>query len=538
METKYIAVVGTIMSGLGKGVCSASISKLLKDQGYKVAQIKIDGYMNCDAGVMSPIEHGECFVTDDGGEIDLDFGTYERFTDTNMSKNSSITSGKLYSEMIEKERRGDYLGRTVQMIPHYTDYIIEKIMNVGKDRNADVVIIEVGGSLGDMESDIFIESLRQLKNKVGRENFSYFILTYIPFLKTTKELKTKLAQQSVKQTRSYGLTPDFLFCRTERKLSTNIISKISTMCDIPNDNIFEGVDVDNIYEVPIRMMNQHIDKRICDRLGMPYNNEISTEWKNLIKKEANLSEQVTIGIVGKYVELHDAYLSVKESLRHAGLANDVKVNIEWIDSEKIEDDFLYLQNFKLDGILVPGGFGNRGTEGKIAAIRYARERNIPFFGICLGMQMAVVEIARHLANLKDANSTEFNANSSAPVIHIMEDQKAIYQKGGTMRLGSYDCRLEEDTHSYEAYAAEMISERHRHRYEFNNDYREILSRVGLKIAGTSPNGDLVEIVELVNHPFFVGCQFHPEFKSRPDKPHPLFKEFVFYAKNIRNVKGR
>ena len=535
METKYICVIGSVISSLGKGVAAASIAKLLKLQGYKIAQIKIDGYMNVDCGVMSPQEHGEAYVTDDGGEIDLDFGTYERFTDVNMSVNSSITSGKLYSEMLEKERNGDYLGRTVQLIPHYTDNINEKILNIGKDH--DVVIIEVGGSIGDMESDVFIEALRQLRNKVGKENMLYFILTYIPFLKTTQELKTKLAQQSLKTVRQYGLKSDILFCRTEKPLNENIINKISTMGDIPAEDIFEGLDADDIYEIPCVMHDQKLDKRICEKLNLNYKEDVLDNWNNFIYKKSLINENITIGLVGKYIELHDAYLSVSESLKHAGWNNKVNVNIEWIDAEKVEEDITYLQNFKLNGIIIPGGFGTRGISGKIMAINYAREMKIPLLGICLGMQLMAIEFVKNVCNIKEATSEEFDEEnkSNAHIIHIMEEQKKVNQKGGTMRLGAYPCVLKNNTKAKDAYKETNISERHRHRYEFNNDYKELLEKNGMTISGTSPNGNLVEMIELNDHPFFVGCQFHPEFKSRPDKAHPLFNDFIFYSKNIKRV---
>lgn len=536
MSTKYIFITGGVISSIGKGITGASLGRLLKARGKKVTIQKFDPYLNVDPGTMSPYQHGEVFVTEDGAETDLDLGHYERFIDENLTMYNSITTGKIYSSVLEKERNGDYLGATVQVIPHVTNEIKQKIMQVSEEY--DVVISEIGGTVGDIESLPYLESIRQFALCVGRENVCYIHVTYIPYLDKSGELKTKPTQHSVEKLRSIGIQPDILVCRSEKPINDDIKNKLSLFCNVENNAIIPNLDVDSIYEIPITFEREGFCDVVCKKLGIEYEKVDLFDWVNIVNKEANLTEKIKIALVGKYVELHDAYLSVAEALKHAGIANDVKVEIDWINSEDInEENFRYIFNeHKLDGILVPGGFGNRGIEGKILAVQYAREYNVPFLGICLGMQMAVIEFARNVCKLRDVNSTEFDEQCLNPVIHIMEDQKGIYKKGGTMRLGKYPCKLTEGTHSCEAYGEEMISERHRHRYEFNNYYRDMLSKAGLKIAGTSPNDELVEIVEIPNHPFFVGCQFHPEFKSRPNVPHPLFKEFVFYSKNIRLKK--
>jgi CTP synthase len=536
-NTKYIFVTGGVVSGLGKGITSASLGRLLKTRGLKVTIQKFDPYINVDPGTMSPYQHGEVFVTEDGAETDLDLGHYERFIDENLTQYNSITTGKIYSSVIEKERRGDYLGATVQVVPHITNEIKQNILTVGGEY--DVVITEIGGTVGDIESLPYLESIRQFALCAGKENVLYIHLTYIPYLEKSGELKSKPTQHSVERLRSIGIQPDILVCRSEKEIPQELKNKMSLFCNVEKDCIIQNLDADSIYQVPLMLENEGLCDVVCRKLQINVSKPNLSEWEKIVEIESNLRETVNIAMVGKYVELHDAYLSVAESLKHAGLVNNVKVNILWVNSEEIEDEpFVHLQKLKIDGILVPGGFGNRGVEGKIAAIQYARERNIPFLGICLGMQMAVVEFARNVLGLKDANSTEFDENTSNPVIHIMENQKGIYKKGGTMRLGKYDCTLYPFSKAYEAYGAPTISERHRHRYEFNNDYREQLSDAGLLQTGLSPDGTLVEIVEYENHPFFVGCQFHPEFKSRPNRPHPLFKDFVFYSKNINRIIGK
>jgi len=517
------------MSGLGKGVTAASLGKLLKMRGFKVTIQKFDPYLNIDPGTMSPYQHGEVFVTEDGSEVDLDLGHYERFIDENLSEFSSITTGKIYSSVIEKERRGDYLGATVQVVPHITNEIKENIQRMsGK---YDFVISEIGGTVGDIESLPFLEAIRQFSLCVGKENVLYIHLTYIPYLEKSGELKSKPTQHSVAALRSIGIQPDILVCRSQKPILNELKNKISLFCNVEKDSIISNLDVDSIYEVPLMLEKEGLCDVICKKFHLEITKPDLTEWIKIVDIEKNLQEEINIALVGKYVELHDAYLSVAEALKHAGIANRVKVNILWVNSETIEDNpFEHLSKLKIDGILVPGGFGDRGIEGKIATVQYARENNIPFLGICLGMQMAVVEIARNLCGFSDANSTEFNQKTQNPVIHIMEDQKGIYKKGGTMRLGKYPCLIFQHSKSEKAYGVEFIDERHRHRYEFNNAYREILRDVGLWITGLSPDGNLVEIVELLDHPFFVGCQFHPEFKSRPNNPHPLFKDFIFYSK--------
>lgn len=549
MSKKYIFVMGANISGLGKGCASASIAKLLKQQGYNISQCKIDGYLNCDAGVLSPLEHGETFVTVDGGEIDLDFGSYERFTNENLTKESSITSGKIFTEMLKLERQGEFLGKTVQLTPHYTDYINNKIVNIAENKNADISIIEVGGTIGDAESQMFVEAARQIRNKVGKENVMYVLLTYIPFLKASKELKTKLTQQAVTQLRSYGINPDMLICRTERKLNQEIKDKIARMCDVEPELVIEGIDVDSIYKIPIKFQEQKMDKKICGHLGLSYNvtNDI-IKWKELVQKMEHPKKETTIAIVGKYVELHDSYLSVMESLRIAGAHLDTKVNIKWIDSEDIENyrEFSYKaaeqgnnmitygKNYfdDVDGVVVPGGFGYRGIEGKILAAKYCRENNIPYLGICLGMQIAAIEFARYKLGYLDATSEEFDETNSSTnhVIHLMESQKGVSNKGGTMRLGNYKCNiLNKDSNTYKCYNSDIIERRHRHRYEFNDIYRKEFSDNGMDIVGINPDNNLVEIIELKNHPFYVGAQYHPEFNTRFIAPEQLFTGLIIAA---------
>lgn len=524
--TKFIFVTGGVVSSLGKGITAASLGRLLKSRGVKVAIQKFDPYINVDPGTMSPYQHGEVFVTDDGAETDLDLGHYERFVDINLNKNSNVTTGKVYDSVLRKERRGDYLGGTVQVIPHITNEIKERIFQVAKENDTDVVITEIGGTVGDIESLPFLEAIRQMKGDIGRDNVLYIHVTLVPFLRAAGEAKTKPTQHSVKELRSIGIQPDVIVCRSEMPISREMEEKIALFCDIDKDAVIQAVDAETIYELPLVLKEQGLDDIVLERLGLECNEPDLTDWKQIVHKIKHPKYCVNIALVGKYVELQDAYLSVGESLRHAGIFHEAKINIKWLYSAALTQENLHEQLSDADGILVPGGFGDRGIEGKVLAAQYAREHDVPFFGICLGMQMAVVEFSRDVANLAGANSSEFDENTCYPVIDLLPEQKGIEDKGGTMRLGVYPCILAKDSKAFQAYQEEAIYERHRHRYEFNNEYREVLEHKGLKISGTSPDGRLVEIVELAGHPWFIGCQFHPEFKSRPDRPHPLFREFV------------
>lgn len=532
--TKYIFVTGGVVSSLGKGITAASLGRLLKNRGLKVTIQKFDPYINVDPGTMSPYQHGEVFVTDDGAETDLDLGHYERFIDINLSKNNNVTTGKIYSSVITKERRGDYLGGTVQVIPHITNEIKERIQRAAKETNADVVITEIGGTVGDIESLPFLEAIRQLKNDVGRDNIMYIHVTLIPYLSAAGELKTKPTQHSVKELRSLGIQPNMIVCRTEQPLSNDIKNKIALFCDIEREAVIEALDADTLYDVPLMLQAQGLDEYVISHLNLEATKPDMKEWTELVNNIKNLKKKTHIAIVGKYVSLRDAYLSVAEALNHAGYSIDSEVIIKWVDAEdlSLENVNSYLDD--VDGILVPGGFGDRGIEGKIEAIKYAREHKKPFLGICLGMQVAVIEFARNVAKLRDANSSEFNLNNLNPVIDLLPEQKDIEDLGGTMRLGLYPCKLEENTIAKECYQEELVYERHRHRYEFNNEYRKVLQETGLRISGVSPDDRLVEIVELPNHPWFVGTQFHPEFISRPNRPHPLFKGFVEAAQANSN----
>ena len=528
---KFIFVTGGVVSGLGKGMTSASLGRLLKNRGYKVANQKLDPYINVDPGTMSPYEHGEVFVTEDGAETDLDLGHYERFTDENLTGNSSITSGKIYLEVIEKERRGDYLGKTVQVIPHVTDAIKEKIYNF-KKQGVDIVITEIGGTVGDIESQPMLEAIRQIGIEQKESDTVFIHVTLLPYISGSNELKSKPTQHSVKELQSLGIMPDILVCRADTNIPKKMKEKIALFCNVKKENVIENKTVDNLYELPLMLEKEGLAEAVCKKLNLRNKEPHNEEWEKLIKKIKIVKDKiVNIAIVGKYTKLEDSYLSVIESIKHAGYTNAVKTNVELVDSEKITPSNVKTTLKKYDGIIVPGGFGNRGIEGMITAIKYAREYKVPFLGICLGMQMCVIEFARDVLKLEDVNSEEFEPNAKNLVIHIMEEQKKINKKGGTMRLGAYPCKLLEKSKVKKMYAQDMISERHRHRYEYNNDYREQMEQKGLKIAGTSPDESLVEIVELENHPFFVGCQFHPEFKSRPNKPHPLFVELV--AKSIK-----
>ncbi len=524
MSTKYIFITGGVVSGLGKGITASSLGRLLKNRGYSVVNQKFDPYINVDPGTMSPYEHGEVFVTDDGAETDLDLGHYERFTDVNLTTNCSVSSGKIYQSVINKERRGDYLGKTVQVIPHVTNEIKENIYSF--EGKTDIVITELGGTIGDIEGLAFVEAIRQVGLEKSPEDVIYIHVTLLPYISGSNELKSKPTQHSVKELQSFGIKPDILVCRTETEMPNEIRQKLALFCNVRPECVIPNLTAENLYAVPLMLEKYGLAKAVCEKLKLENKEPNNTEWEKLIETIKNLKGEVNIALVGKYMQLQDSYLSVAESLRHGGFANGVKVNVGFIDSETINEETVSNILKDYDGILVPGGFGNRGIEGKITAIKYARENKIPFLGICLGMQMAVVEFARNVLGLKDANSAEFSKTTQNPVIHIMETQKNVTKKGGTMRLGSYPCTIKKGTLAYKIYEQENINERHRHRFEYNNDYKEKLEKAGLVCSGTSPDGTLVEIVENVNHPFFIGGQFHPEFKSRPDRPAPLFKAFI------------
>ena len=522
MNTKYIFVTGGVVSGLGKGITAASLGRLLKNRGYKVTIQKMDPYINIDPGTMSPIEHGEVFVTDDGAETDLDLGHYERFIDENLSKNSSVTTGKIYSSVIEKERRGEYLGKTVQVIPHITNEIKERIYKFEKE-DIDIVITEIGGTIGDIEGLSFIEAIRQVGIEKAPEDVLYIHVTLLPYIAGSNELKSKPTQHSVKELQSLGIKPNILVCRSELPIDENMKNKIALYCNVRPESVIQNRTVDNLYAVPLMLEEEGLTREVCRHLKLEKTEPNNKEWEELVEKIRNVTDKtVKVAIVGKYVKLEDSYLSVAESLRHSGFENGVKVDIDYVDSEEITNENAEKRLKEYDAILVPGGFGNRGIEGKIATIRYARENKIPFLGICLGMQMAVVEFARDVLGLTDANSEEFAPNSKNKVIHIMEEQKGIDKKGGTMRLGAYLCALREESKARSLYGKSEITERHRHRFEYNNYYKEKMEKAGLVCSGVSPDGKLVEIVELQNHPYFIAAQFHPEFKSRPNRPHPLF----------------
>ena len=537
MNTKYIFVTGGVVSGLGKGITAASVGRLLKNRGYKVANQKFDPYINVDPGTMSPYEHGEVFVTDDGAETDLDLGHYERFTDVNLNKNCSISTGKIYQEVLEKERRGDYLGKTVQVIPHITNAIKDKVYSLAKT-GADVVITEIGGTVGDIESLPFLEAIRQVGIENNPEDVIYIHVTLLPYISGSNELKSKPTQHSVKELQSIGIKPDILVCRTEMPITENIREKIALFCNVRPENVIANMTAKNLYEVPLMLEKEGLAVDVCKHLKLKNVEAKNEEWQKMIEHFKKIDEKyentdkrkVNIAIVGKYVKLEDSYLSVVESIKHAAYENGVKADIKFIDCETVTNRNAKEKIQGIDGIIVPGGFGGRGIEGKIQTVKYARENNIPFLGICLGMQMAVVEFARDVLNIKDANSLEFDEKTKNPVIHIMESQKNITKKGGTMRLGAYPCILKKASLASKLYGAEEISERHRHRYEFNNEYKKIMEDNGMTISGTSPDGELVEIIELKRHPYFIASQFHPELKSRPDKPHPLFVGLLKAAK--------
>ena len=532
-QVKYIFVTGGVVSSLGKGIAASSIGRLLKNRGLKVFMQKFDPYINVDPGTMSPYQHGEVFVTDDGAETDLDLGHYERFIDENLSKNSNITTGKIYSSVIAKERKGEYLGGTVQVIPHITNEIKDKLIKVAEDSNADVIITEIGGTVGDIESLPFLEAIRQARRDFGYENTLYVHNTLVPYLKAADEIKTKPTQHSVKELRGLGIQPDIIILRTEIHITEGQRDKIALFCDVDKEAVIEAVDADIIYKVATNLHQQHIDDIILKHFGLNCKEADMTEWNDLINRIENLNGTVDIALVGKYVQLHDAYLSVNEALKAAGYYYGKKVKIHFIDANKINDDNAEELLSCCQGILVPGGFGQRGSEGKISAIKYARLNNIPFLGICFGMQLACIEYARNVIGYTDANSSELNPNTTHPVIDLLKDQYEGINMGGTLRLGLYDCNLKEGSKTASAYGKSFIRERHRHRYEFNNSYDEVFSK-DLFVSGRNPQQNLVEIVELKNHPWFVACQFHPEFLSRPQRPHPLFRDFV--GASIKNIK--
>jgi len=534
MVTKFIFVTGGVVSSLGKGITAASLGRLLKCRGLKVVNQKLDPYINVDPGTMSPYQHGEVFVTDDGAETDLDLGHYERFIDENLSSHHSVTAGSIYSAVIDKERRGDYLGATVQVIPHVTGQIKHSILSAA-DSNPDVVISEIGGTVGDIEGLPFLESVRQLKREVGRDNCLFIHVTLVPYLQAAGEAKTKPTQHSVKELRAIGIQPDIIVCRADRPLPQSLRDKIALFCNVDKEAVIYNCDAETLYEVPLLLEKEGLDDLVCQMLAIEAPAPDLTQWIQLVKDVKSPSDKVKIALVGKYVQLHDAYLSVAEALSHGGIYSHLQVEIKWINAEELQKKDVPALLKDVHGIVVPGGFGERGIEGKIAAIQYARLNGIPYLGLCLGMQMAVVEFARNVMGLEGAHSTEISPNNPYPIIDLMPDQRNISDKGGTMRLGRYLCSLKEGTLAYKAYEEEEIWERHRHRYEFNNEYLDAFEKAGMRIAGYNPERNLVEIVELPDHPWFVGVQFHPEFRSRPNRPHPLFRDFVAAA--YKHKKG-
>ncbi len=531
MDTKYVFVTGGVVSAIGKGITTASLGMLLKRRGYKVALLKADPYLNTDAGLMNPFQHGEVYVTDDGAETDLDLGHYERFVDESMSDLANVTTGQVYAEVIRKERDGGYyLGATIQVIPHVTDEIKERIRKCAKHHQADICLVEVGGTVGDIESQPFLESIRQMRTDEGRENVCFVHVTLVPFLGTVGELKTKPTQHSVRELRSMGIQPDLLVCRTTATLTKDIRAKIALFCDIPVENVIEAKDMQNtLYDIPLAMEAQGIADLTGKVLHLEDREPDLADWREIVKPLAHPSRQVRIAMVGKYMDLHDSYLSVTEAIKHAGGANDAEVIVDYVDSESIEKHGAASLLEGVNGVLVPGGFGNRGIEGKIQAIRHARENGIPFLGLCLGLQTAIIEFARDVCQLEDANSKEFDEDTPHPVVIYLKEQEYVTELGGTMRLGAYPCALQPGSLAEQLYGSQEISERHRHRYEVSNAYRARMEEGGLRFSGTSPQGDLVEIIELPDHPFFIASQFHPEFKSRPNRPHPLFRGFIAAA---------
>lgn len=529
-NTKYVFVTGGVTSSLGKGIIAASLAKLLQQRGFSVTIQKLDPYINVDPGTLNPYEHGECYVTDDGAETDLDLGHYERFLNIPTSQANNVTTGRIYQSVIEKERRGEFLGKTVQVIPHITDEIKHRVQLLGNTGEFDIVITEIGGTVGDIESLPYIESVRQLLWDLGEENAIVIHLTLVPFLAAAGELKTKPTQHSVKMLMQSGISPDILVCRTEHEIGDNIKRKLALFCNVKKEDVIQSIDAETIYDVPILMKEEGLDEVVLKKLELSRENKPElTVWNEFLKRHKNPKSTIEIGLIGKYVELHDSYKSITEALIHAGASNEVKVKVRWIHSEELSPDNVSEKLDGLNGVLVAPGFGDRGIEGKIKAVQFARENNIPFFGICLGMQMAVIEFSRNVIGLTDANSTEMNPGTEYPVISLMEEQKTITDKGGTMRLGAWDCELNKDSKVFEAYKSELISERHRHRYEFNDEYKKQITEAGMQTTGVNPKTGLVEIIEIPTHPWFVGVQYHPEYKSTVLNPHPLFVDFVAAA---------
>ena len=531
MPVKYVFVTGGVVSGLGKGITAASLGRLLKARGYKVTMQKFDPYINIDPGTMNPIQHGEVFVTDDGAETDLDLGHYERFIDESLNKNSNVTTGKIYWSVLQKERRGDFGGGTVQVIPHITNEIKSRFYRNYTTDETQIAIIEVGGTVGDIESQPFLESIRQFQHDIGRENAILIHVTLIPYLKSSGEMKTKPTQASVKELQGMGIQPDIIVCRSEHPVDKQLKEKIALFCNVPSSHVLQNLDVDILYEAPLAMEEEHLAQVACECLNLDCPEPDLTEWRAMCDAWKHPKTTVKVALVGKYIQLHDAYISVVEALKHGGVANSADVEIKWIDSELLNNDNVDEMLSDVSGILVPGGFGDRGIEGKITAIKYARENNVPFLGLCLGMQLAIVEFARDVIGYSDAHSVELKPDTTHPVIHLMPEQEGIDDIGGTLRLGSYPCILSKDSKAYALYGSEEIHERHRHRYEVNNDYRTLLTSNGMMLSGMSPDGRIVEMIELKDHPWFLATQAHPELKSRPNRPHPLFKGFIEAALN-------
>ena len=534
MAVKYVFVTGGVVSGLGKGITAASLGRLLKARGYRVTMQKFDPYINIDPGTMNPVQHGEVFVTDDGAETDLDLGHYERFIDESLTRDSNVTTGKIYWSVLQRERRGDYGGGTVQVIPHITDEIKSRFYRGAGDETR-IAIIEVGGTVGDIESQPFLEAIRQFQHDVGHENAILIHVTLIPYIKASGELKTKPTQASVRELQGLGLRPDIIVCRSEQPLGQQLKDKISLFCNVPAAHVLQNLDVEYLYEAPLAMERERLAQAACECLGLPCPEPDLSGWEAMVDALRHPVSEVTIALVGKYIQLHDAYISVVEALKHGGIASRCVVHIRWVDSETVTDENASRLLSGADGVLVPGGFGDRGIEGKISAIRYAREHGVPFLGLCLGMQMAVVEFARHVLGWPDAHSTELNPDTTHPMVHLMPDQNGVTDIGGTLRLGSYPCVLDKTTKAYALYGEEVIQERHRHRYEINNAYRKALQDAGLTLSGLSPDGRIVEMIELKSHPFFLATQAHPELKSRPNRPHPLFRGFVAAALEHKNT---
>lgn len=533
MCVKYVFVTGGVVSGLGKGITAASLGRLMKARGYKVTMQKFDPYINIDPGTMNPLQHGEVFVTDDGTETDLDLGHYERFIDESLNFNSNVTTGKIYWSVLNKERHGDYGGGTVQVIPHITNEIKSRFYRNTTDNDTHIAIIEIGGTVGDIESQPFLEAIRQFQNEMGQDNVILVHVTLIPYLKASQEMKTKPTQASVRELQGLGLHANVIVCRSEYPLDDNLKDKIALFCNVPKECVLNNLDQEYLYEVPVAMEEENLAGVVCNALKIENRTPDLSDWNDMIRKIKNPTKHVTIALCGKYTSLHDAYISVVEALKHGGIDNHAVVDIKWIDSEQVTDEGAASVLKDADGLIVPGGFGDRGVEGMISAIRYARENKLPYLGICLGMQLVIVEYARHICGLDGAHSTELDPETKYPVIALMPDQKGVTEIGGTLRLGSYPCVLAEDSRAYGLYSQSIINERHRHRYEVNNDYREMLTAHGLKLSGTSPDGHIVEMCELPEHPFFIGTQAHPEFKSRPNRPHPLFKGLIEAA-----IKGQ